>query len=68
MRKQQQIHRPSLSDSKIVITEYFDTPENHVSNVDRRADKRIIFTSLINSSPTLFYFLIRAIYNRVHRS
>ena len=43
-----------------------DTPENDVSNVDWKVDKRKISTSLIKSSSTLFSCLIQAIYNRVY--
>ena len=45
-----------------------DTPENGVSNVDRKADKRKIRTSLINPTSKLFSCLIRAMYNIIHRA
>ena len=44
-----------------------DNPEQDVSNVDRKLDKRKIRTSLIKSSSILFSCSIRAMYNRVHR-
>ena len=45
-----------------------DTPENDVSNVDRKVDKRKIHISLINSPSTLFSCSIHAMYNRAHRA
>ena len=44
-----------------------DTPENYVSNVDKKLDKRKVRTSSIKSSSALFSYSIHAIYNRVHR-
>ena len=51
---------------KSLLMSIVDTPEKGVSNVNRKADKRKTFTSLINSSSTLFSCLICAMYNRVH--
>ena len=45
-----------------------DTPEKNVSNIDRKLDKRKVRTFSINSSSTLFFCSIRAMYNRVHFS
>ena len=42
-----------------------DTPEKDVSNVDRKLDKRKVYTYSINSSSTLFSCSILAMYNRV---
>ena len=52
---------------KPLLLSIVDTPENDVSNVDRKVDKRKICTSLIKSSSTLFSCGILALYNRVHR-
>ena len=43
-----------------------DTPENYVSNVDKKLDKRKVRTSSIKSSSALFSCSIRAMYNRVY--
>ena len=43
-----------------------DIPENYLSNVDQKPDMRKVPTSSVQSSSTLFYCSIRAMYNRVN--
>ena len=51
---------------RFLLMSIVDTPENDVSNVDRRLDKKKKRTSSIKSSSTLFPCSIRAMYNRFH--
>ena len=46
----------------------FDTPEKDLSNVDQRSDMRKVRTYWVNSSSTLFYCSIRAMYNIINRA
>ena len=66
MLRQQQLFIPTESSSELIIVSIVDTTEKYLSNVDRKLDKKITRTSSINSSSTLFYCSIFAIYNRVH--
>ena len=66
MLRQQQLLIPTESSSELIIVSIVDTTEKYLSNVDRKLDKKITRTSSINSSSTLFYCSIIAIYNRVH--
>ena len=50
----------------LLLMSIVNNPENDVSNVDRKLDKRKIRTSSIKSSSTLFSCSICAMYNRVH--
>ena len=45
-----------------------DTPEKDASNIDRKFDKRKVHTYSINSTSTLFYCSIRAMYKRVNNT
>ena len=45
-----------------------DNPEKDLSSVDRKSDTRKVSTSSVNSSSTLFYCSIHAMYNRVNLS
>ena len=50
----------------ILLMSSVEIPQNNVSNVDRKLDKRKMRNYSINSSSTLFYCSISSIYNRVH--
>ena len=47
-----------------LLMSIFDTPEKYLSNVEVEYDTRKVRTSSLNSSSTLFLFLIYTMYNR----
>ena len=51
---------------KLLLMSIVDTPENDVSNVDRKFYRRKVRTSLIKSPSTLFSCSICEMYNRFH--
>ena len=53
---------------KLLLMIIVDSPEKDLSNVDRKANKRKIRTSLINPSSELFPISILAMYNKFHHA